>query len=394
MNRSPSFTERLDDWLDDGPMTAPADLLATIVAELPATGQRRIGRWWKLDAAIAPGWAVAIAAVAVIGVAVAVLWPFGARLGEPTTPTPTSPLASPSFEGFSIADVAGRIAFRSGAHILAVDPDNPGEMVVLGPGPEPGPEWLPGADPMSWSRDGTRLLLGPTDQVPPRSGFLVWDADGTRLTVLDRSDDWEERGWGMRVASGSLSPDGSEFVFAVGGDTPGPYVIDPALGSVRSLGEPCSLCGEPLLEAAAWSPDGSRIAWVDFVEDSITYGHHAYVLSFVNADGTNLRAEVAPVVGEPHSLAWSPDGSQLAYWVDDGAGGDGQIVVVNEDGSGMRIVMADGNNRWPAWSPDGSRIAFVRDGVLATVAPDGTDLRIITGVEPDGPIAWNPLPPR
>lgn len=95
-----------------------------------------------------------------------------------------------------------------------------------------------------------------------------------------------------------------------------------------------------------------------------------------------------------------------------GPGGDfpAQIFVINADGSGLRQITDEGDNRWPTWSPDGSRIAFARgqlefktatDGLQAafvrpggrqlfTMAPDGTDVQRVEGVNPDGAIAWNP----
>jgi dipeptidyl aminopeptidase/acylaminoacyl peptidase len=69
-----------------------------------------------------------------------------------------------------------------------------------------------------------------------------------------------------------------------------------------------------------------------------------------------------------------------------------QIFLADADGSNVRPVDLDGDNRWPTWSPDGSRIAFVHDGVLATMAADGTDVQLIDGVRPEGSIAWNPVP--
>jgi hypothetical protein len=43
-----------------------------------------------------------------------------------------------------------------------------------------------------------------------------------------------------------------------------------------------------------------------------------------------------------------------------GPGGDfpAQIFVINADGSELRQLTHDGDNRWPTWSPDGSRIAL------------------------------------
>jgi Tol biopolymer transport system component len=51
-----------------------------------------------------------------------------------------------------------------------------------------------------------------------------------------------------------------------------------------------------------------------------------------------------------YRLAWSPDGSRLAFDTDDG------IWVVGSDGSGLRMVIRDGLS--PTWSPDGSRLAY------------------------------------
>jgi dipeptidyl aminopeptidase/acylaminoacyl peptidase len=95
-----------------------------------------------------------------------------------------------------------------------------------------------------------------------------------------------------------------------------------------------------------------------------------------------------------------------------GPGGDfpAQIFVINADGSELRQLTHDGDNRWPTWSPDGSRIALrarsvdARDGSrrhpsrlrapgtrqLITMTSDGTDVQRVEGVSPEGAIAWNP----
>jgi Tol biopolymer transport system component len=339
---------------------------------------------------------------------------------RPANPRPTS----------RFAQVHGWIAYRDGSQIVAVDPADPARRISLGP--------ANGADPIGWSRDGTRLLLRPepeavvywqggqwwigtADTGSPLDIFVL-DADGslTRLTNDGRGT------WG------SFSPDGSMVAYACCGSAPGPYVVNANGGNARLLGAPCDPpspesvlpqigCGEPLPESAAWSPDGSRIAFIDFSEDSPLYGHHAYGLSFVNPDGTGLRKEAVHLPGEAGGLVWSPDGSQLAFWMvvtnkdagpSNATGGDfpAQIFVINADGSGLRQITDGGDNRWPTWSPDGSRIAFARGGLrlkrgpdgsraafvppgrqLFIIGPDGTDMRRVEGVNPDGAIAWNPL---
>jgi TolB protein len=285
----------------------------------------------------------------------------------------------------AFSKVEGWIAFRSGSDIVAIDPSRPKDTFVLAPALDD--------EPIAWSLDGTKLLLRSRQEERGVSarGLFVLRPDGSRVTLLPaNSPSRDAPTWG------SFSPDGTEVVYAGSGQSRGPYVIDADGGRPRQLGARCDrvkingklveVCGEPLPEAAAWSPDGSLIAWYDFVEDSDKYGHHAATLSFVKPDGTRLREEVARLPGEGGSnLVWSPDGSRLAFWR------NGVIFIVNADGSGLHRITQAGNNRWPAWSPDGSRIAFVHGGTLYTMASDGTDMQKVDGLTPEGAIAWNPL---
>jgi TolB protein len=66
---------------------------------------------------------------------------------------------------------------------------------------------------------------------------------------------------------------------------------------------------------------------------------------------TNLTPGVAAV--EP---AWSPDGTKIAYVVETFPGD--QIWVMNTDGSDPKQLTSGSEDTNPAWSPDGSEIAF------------------------------------
>jgi Tol biopolymer transport system component len=73
--------------------------------------------------------------------------------------------------------------------------------------------------------------------------------------------------------------------------------------------------------------------------------------------------------------AWSPDGSRLAY-----VSGTDELYVVAADGSGERRLAGGLVNRYgsgPVWSPEGGRIAFVRawDVVIVDVVR-GTQQRL------------------
>lgn len=314
--------------------------------------------------------------------AVAVLLTVGATLSVRALETPERRTpAEPSVEPTGLfKDVGGLIAYRSGSEIRAVDPADPGQTISLG--------FYGG--PVGWSLDGTRLLSSIQSEGTGSSLYVLGD-DGSR-TLLSKETHW-----------GAFSPDGSQVVYSHGGWR-GPYIVDTDGGTPRSLADPCprqevrgelrELCGEPAAEATAWSPDGSTIAWLDFGEGTIPGVGHKNFLSFVNPDGTGLREGVARLPGTfgGYSLVWSPDGSRLAFWMADDDDRNAQIFVINADGTGLRQITDEGENRWPTWSPDGSRIAFVRDGALHTMAPDGSDVTEVEGVRPEGPIAWNPVP--
>jgi Tol biopolymer transport system component len=99
------------------------------------------------------------------------------------------------------------------------------------------------------------------------------------------------------------------------------------------------------------------------------------------ADGSSVTQVYGPVTNIG-SLAWSPDGTQLAINPDVNVG---RIIAVNADGSGARtVIQRDFNTYGPIWSPDGTQLLFygqtyepdrgiVRSGLFITEA-DGRGL--------------------
>lgn len=94
---------------------------------------------------------------------------------------------------------------------------------------------------------------------------------------------------------------------------------------------------------------------------------------------------------------WSPDGRLLAfqnayvppYRVD--------VWTIRRDGGSARRLTRDGESYAPDWSPDGRSIAFVSDRPRAgdpivwrvyTMRADGSQRRLVPGLEPSGAIDW------
>jgi TolB protein len=139
-----------------------------------------------------------------------------------------------------------------------------------------------------------------------------------------------------------------------------------------------------------WSPDGSKIAWVRYPQETCNCGPGDVWI--MNADGTgrhNLTNDRADISGP----TWSPDGSRLAFTWAYG------IYVIDADGTDEHRISPAGSFDFdPAWSPDGQRIAFASAGApdysidMYAMDPDGTDrvqLSHTSGLIEEDP-AWSP----
>ena len=110
-------------------------------------------------------------------------------------------------------------------------------------------------------------------------------------------------------------------------------------------------------------------------------GQGDYAVYVMNADGTDKR-RLTRNRFEDEEAAWSPDGTQIAFNIDDYAGRC-DIYVMNADGSSLRQLTTKGNAGGPAWSPNGTRIAFSRydrdtSSDLYVMNADGTDQQRLT----------------
>ncbi|MEM5774811.1 MAG: hypothetical protein AAGU05_07380, partial [Anaerolineaceae bacterium] len=105
---------------------------------------------------------------------------------------------------------------------------------------------------------------------------------------------------------------------------------------------PANLTNDPADDfKPAWSPDGSRIAFVSNRDLTGEGGQHIFV---INADGTDLKQITLDFYADDPS--WSPDGAMLTYE----AGGD--IFIVNADGEPQPVNLTNSTTRdaRPVWS--------------------------------------------
>jgi TolB protein len=232
----------------------------------------------------------------------------------------------------------------------------------------------------SWSPDGTGLAY--VYKTTNFADIFVTDERGqnqVRLTnsassILDNTD------WNFRP---TFSPDGKliAFVSDKASTFPNVWLMNAADGSGRRALATPGLQQEDV-DSLAWSPDGSQLAVTLFNEPGPTQ----IALVPLGATGRQLSRVLTDLPGGALDPAWSPDGSWLSF-----AGRDGYAVemyAVHPDGTSITRLTAEGQlARSPSWSPDGRHLAFLsnKSGYFEVWVVD---------VQPDATGALMASPPR
>ena len=278
----------------------------------------------------------------------------------------------------------------------------------------------------SWSPDGSRIAYLATSR---DAKFFVESIRKTHLEVAGADGSEWRRIWTEQpivLHPPQWSPDGLQLA-VVGTDG---ARFRHALFTVGADGTDLRRLGRTI-SGPSWSPDGTRLAFVGAADDA----SDAWDLLTVAADGTDVRGVPLAPNWAPHyegghsilaslsadrdglmwipTLAWSPAGDQLLYTC------GRRICVVALDGTPVgRSPLTWQSGRWgdlgsvAAWSPDGARIAVAPSvawdeghpdvpqprplgPAVYTMAPDGTDVRVLAEFDAEGelrPKRLEPLP--
>jgi Tol biopolymer transport system component len=221
-----------------------------------------------------------------------------------------------------------------------------------------------------WSPDGRRIAFVRSNGFGATAVWIV-NADGTAAEPLDDQHPFAEHPrW---------SPNGRWIAYQVQTESDESglrshttfelWLVRPD-GSERHRlvqGDPTAGGGNPLYSVAAgtwaWSPDGTRIAFVSGQE-----GQERVRVVDVATGKVRFR-------GPGWDVDWSPDGRRLAVTVDArfeiGAPACGTLWLVPPDRGKRRVLARPPRsmgvnapcNLWPRWSLDARSIAFVRSGL-------------------------------
>ena len=204
------------------------------------------------------------------------------------------------------------------------------------------------------SPNGTKIVFTFKPTGSSYHQIYTVDKSGSNLTDLSRTANAEPSA-PTEDTQPAWSPDGTKIAFVRSnppGSTPQIYMMNASDGSEQNR-----LTNSPdTYRAPAWSPDGEKIA---FTRSGVGYLDEIWVMDAVE-NGAQTRLTMS--AGRDLDPDWSPDGTRIAFTrylfainveVVDANGGGGVTPLTGNPTNGCPCSMQ------PAWSPDGSKLAYV-----------------------------------
>ncbi|MGH2682338.1 MAG: TolB family protein [Actinomycetota bacterium] len=243
------------------------------------------------------------------------------------------------------------IAFVAGdLDVFAISVGGSPRRITSGPGFDTRPDWSP---------DRRRLVFIRSYSPRDSGHVMLVNSDGTGLERLTTG---EPSFW-----DASWSPDGDRI--AVTKDdfgSPHVYVMNADRSRLRRLVEIQS--GGP-----SWSPDGNLIAFEGNPKDREP---DAIYQVDVRTGESSLLVAAPQTLNQ--AAAWSPDGTRIAF-IRIRLGTEGaqtitlrtDLIVMDTDGTKLRRLASDVSVSSPAWSPDGRQILFAPGDSSSRWMPTG-----------------------